>query len=74
MNEKIETELYQSVLIEMNNGEVFVFTGKGNIKPRNQETRQIKNILFTLPRELPEGCIWETIEKEKLLDYKEDVS
>jgi len=55
----------QSVIILFDSGESFVYTGFGNIKPK--DPRKIKMITFTQPKEELE--LYEP-EKEQLLEYK----
>ena len=56
--EKIEKkDQIQSVILTFDDGTQAVFSGKAVCQPG--DTKRIKNILFTTPKDLPEGYSFE---------------
>jgi len=59
----MKTRMYQSVVITLSDGTVHHFTGPAIFK--EGEERKIRNIEFTLPKELPDDVHFEKLANEK---------
>ena len=54
--------MYQNVIITLSDGTSCTFTGKAFVVNPAKEKRLIKNILFTVPKPLPDGYAFELME------------
>lgn len=52
---------YQEVIITLDDGTKLSYTGEANLYPG--DTRSVRNIQFTEPRPLPEGCSFGPIQE-----------
>jgi len=55
----MKSRMYQSVVITLNDGTIHCFTGPAIFK--EGEERKIRNIEFTLPKELPSDTHFERL-------------
>jgi hypothetical protein len=58
---KQRTEMIQSVTIEFEDGTKGTFTGPAVLF---DDVKEVTNITFTVPTELPVGCSWGTLKGE----------
>ena len=63
-NKLPEPEQFQTVIIELSNGDTGAFTGKPFTNATENDLH-ITDIKFLPPRPLPDGCVFEQIEDEE---------
>jgi hypothetical protein len=59
----MKKQMYQNVIIVLSDDSIHTFTGKAFMS--NNETRRIKDIKFTRPKELPFGFTFEETDSNK---------
>jgi hypothetical protein len=61
ISKKQDKEMIQGVVLTFDDGQVAIFTGKAVCF--EGETKKVRNISFTPPKNMPEGCSWEKIQE-----------
>lgn len=61
-------EMFQTVIVELSNGDTGAFTGKV-LAPENLEGVTIVGISFLPPAPLPDGCAFEAVLEEDREDF-----
>ncbi len=60
--DEMSDEMYQSIVITLDDDSTHVFTGKACVYPG--DNKKLRGVKFFEPKEMPEGCKWEEIKNE----------